>query len=126
MISEKLKNLSLLCIPIFIVHSLEEYFVGFYNINSFYRSFSNPQMAFLIIVVISFNLLMIISYILIQKNIGGLILPTLVGLVLIYELIHIYEAIKVGGYYPGLYTGIIFPFLGYLYWRELIRNYKLK
>ena len=124
MISSRLKNIFALSIPVFIIHGSEEYFTGLYNFDSFYQSFSNPKIVFVFIVLVLLNISLIVSYILIQKNKGVFILSFLLGLLFIYQLVHIYKAIIIGGYYPGLYTSLIFPILGYFYWREFIKNYQ--
>lgn len=126
MISSRLKNLFALSIPLFIVHGLEEYFTGLYNFDSFYQSFSNPKTAFVIVVLVLANILLIVSYMLIQKNKWGLGLSFLLGLSFIFELVHIYDAIITGGYYPGLYTALLFPVIGFLFWKELLKNFAVK
>lgn len=124
MISSRLKNIFALLIPVFIVHGLEEYFTGLYNVDSFYQSFSNPKAVFVIIVLILANTSLVVSYLLIRKNKWLLGLSFLLGILLIYELSHLYRAVMVGGYYPGLYTALLFPIIGYFYGIEFIRNYK--
>ncbi len=124
MISPRLKNIFALLIPIFIIHGLEEYFTGLYNVDSFYQSFSNPKTVFVIVVLILANISVIISYLLIRKNKYVLILSLLLGILLLYELTHIYRAIMIGGYYPGLITAIPILILGIFFWRELIKIIK--
>ena len=43
------------------------------------------------------------------------------GIIFIYELHHLYKAVLTGGYYPGLITALLFPVIGYFYWRELLK-----
>ena len=124
MISKRLKIIFGISIPIFIAHGLEEYFTGLYNFDSFYQSFSSPKIVFVIIVLILLNVSLIISYALVQKNKWVFGLSFLLGLLFIYEFVHIYEAIMTRGYYPGLYTALLFPIMGYFFWREFIENYK--
>jgi uncharacterized membrane protein len=124
MISQKLKNIFTFSIPVFIAHGLEEYFTGLYNFDSFYQSFSNPKMVFVIVVLVLGNISLIIAYVLIQKNKWAFGLSVTLGLLLIFELTHIYEAVKLGGYYPGLITFFAFPIIGFFLWKELLKNYK--
>jgi len=124
MISQKLKNIFLFSIPVFVAHGIEEYFTGLYNFGSLYQSFSNPKIVFILVVLIFVNTLLVTSYILIKNNKWMFGLSTTVGLLLIFELIHIYDAVRVGGYYPGLYTALIFPIIGFFFWKELLNNYK--
>ncbi len=124
MISNKLKTIFAVSIPVFIAHGIEEYFTGLYNVDSFYQSFSNPKLVFVIMVLLLANMLLIVSYFLVLKNKWVFGLSVLLGLALIFELVHIYEAIKIGGYYSGLYTALIFPIVGFLLWKELFKHYK--
>ena len=126
MISQKLKNIFAISIPIFIIHGLEEYFTGLYAVDPFYQLFSNPKLIFVIIVLIFLNIILVISYILIQKNKWTLGLFVLFELLLVYELTHIYMAVKVGGYYPGFITALIFPVITVFVGKELIKIIKIK
>jgi len=124
MISQKLKNIFEFSILLFLAHGLEEYFTGLYNLDSFYQSFSNPKAVFVVVILVLSNALLIISFLLVQKNKWVFGLSILLELVIIYELVHIYEAIKIWGYYPGLYTALVFPIMGYFLSKELLNNYK--
>ena len=126
MISNKLKNLFYISIPLFIAHGVEEYFTGLYNFDPFYQLFSNPKIVFVFVVLVLLNVLLIISYILVQKNKWSLALSTALGILLVLELIHIYDAMRVGGYYPGLYTALVFPIIGFFFWKELLKNFVAK
>ena len=124
MIPQKIKTLFFISIPVFIAHGLEEYFTGLYNFDYFYQSFSNPKIVFVILVLVVLNISLVVSYILVQKNKWAFGLSIALGVLLIFELIHVYDAIRVGGYYPGLYTALIFPIIGFFLWKELLNNYK--
>ncbi len=124
MITQKLKTIFFISIPIFIAHGIEEYFTGLYNFDFFYQSFSNPKLVFVIVVPVLANILLIVSYVLVKKNKWVFGLSFLLGLLFIFELTHIYEAIMVRGYYPGLYTAIPLLIVGFLFWKELLKNYK--
>lgn len=125
MVSTRLKKIFAISIPVFIAHGLEEYFTGLYNYDAFYQSFSNPKIAFIIFVLVVANLSIIAFYIFVKKNKWVLGLSILLGLILLFEFIHFYDAIKIGGYYPGLITAFAFPIIGFLLWKELLKNYKL-
>lgn len=122
MISKKPKNLFYISIPLFVAHGVEEYFTGLYNFDPFYQLFSNPKIVFVFVVLILLNVLLIVSCILIQKNKWSLVLSTALGVLLVLELIHVYDAMRVGGYYPGLYTALVFPIIGFFFWKEFINN----
>ena len=124
MISQRLKIIFVVSIPVFIAHGVEEYFTRLYNFDSFYQSFSNPKAVFIFFVLVLGNTLLIISYILIRKNKWVFDLSIALGLLFIFELIHIYDAVRVGGYYPGLITSFAFPILALFLGEELLNNYK--
>lgn len=128
MISQKLKNIFILSISVFIAHGLEEYFTGFYRIdpsiqNIFGRLGFNLDSTFLVFQIV-FWLLLIVGFILTKKLIWPKTLLFMLGLIMFYEFYHVYKAILVGGYYPGLYTALFFPVLSYFFWKELINNFK--
>jgi hypothetical protein len=113
-------------IPLFILHGMEEYFNGFYNIDShlqfIFKPFfiiSNYQTSFLIF-QISFWVLLILIFIIVKKP--PLWLTVIIGLIYFYELQHIIKAVEVGGYYPGLITALAFPIIAIFYWQTLIKQ----
>lgn len=127
----KLKNLFLLSIILFILHGTEELITGFYNIDpqvkamfSFVEKMTPFHAAFLVFQIMLW-LVLAVSYLLLQGEKWQLRLMAIPGLVMIYELYHIYKSITLGSYYPGLITALFFPIIGYFFWKELIKNYKL-
>ena len=44
------------------------------------------------------------------------------GFMFIFELTHVYEAIKTTKLLHGLYTGIILIVIGAMYWKEVIKQ----
>lgn len=127
--TQKLQSLFLLSIPLFIAHGLEEYFNDFYHIDPsiqliFGRLGFSLASTFLVFQIVLW-LLLILGFILLRKNILSKTISIFMAGLLVFELWHIYKAIMIGGYYPGLYTALLFPTVGYFYWRELIKNYKL-
>jgi len=127
MISEKLKNIFLLSVIVFIAHGLEEIIRGFSNIDPhldfmFGKLATLPTMqALFILFQVMLWFLLIIGYFMLKGEKWRLWLMFIPGLIFIYELHHFYKAFEVGGYYPGLYTALVFPIIGYFYWQELIR-----
>lgn len=130
MISQRLKNIFFVSIPILFFHGLEEYFTGFYNTDSHARfvfSYLNTlptqQAVFLLFQVMLWIALVIFAF-LISSEKWRLRLMILPGLIYIYEFHHIWKAFQVGGYYPGIITGSVFPILAFLFWRELAHSLK--
>ena len=131
MITQRLKNIFLLSIPLFIAHGLEEILTGFYNVDShvafmFGKLATMPTtQALFILFQIMIWLILIIGYLLILGPKWQLRLMFIPGIFFIYELHHLYKAFDVGGYYPGIITAIPLYAVGFFFWKELIKNYKL-
>ena len=130
MISQKLKTLFFISIPIFVAHGLEEYSNAFYNIDShsnfmlgYFNNLPTPQATFLLFQIMLWFVL-IISAFLISGEKWQLRLMIIPGLVYIYELHHFWKAFEVWGYYPGIITATVFPIIGFLFWKELLNNFK--
>ena len=121
MISNRLKNIFAISIPIFIAHGLEEYFTGFFNIDNISRFVFSPleamsvlQATFLLFQIMIW-LLLIVSLLLITNEKWQLRLMIIPGLIYIFELHHLWKALMLGGYYPGVITAIAFPIIGFLF-----------
>ena len=127
MITQKLKKIFLLSIILWIIHGIEELATGFYNVDSqvksmfgFAERLTSIHSAFLVFQIM-FWLMLIVSYLLILDPKWHVRLMFIPGLVMVYESYHIYKAIMVGGYYPGLVTALFFPIVAFFLWKELIK-----
>ena len=130
MITNKLKIIFGTSIPLFVVHGTEEYMTHFYNVDTHYQNIfgflfglSNQAAIFITFQVLLW-ILLVVSFLLILGEKWQLNILAIIGLVYIYELHHIYKAMVVGGYYPGLYTAFLFPFLAFFFWKEWFINWK--
>lgn len=131
MISNKLKTIFALSIPLFIAHGIEEFATHFYDTDAwdqaiFGNLFGNLSThgATFVTFQVMLWLLLIVSYLLISSEQWRFRLMFILGIIFIYELHHLYKAVMLGGYYPGLVTALLFPVIGYFYWRELLRLHK--
>jgi len=128
MISRKLRYLYLTSIILFIAHGLEEYFTGFYNIdpifNFFIGQFSNSEAFIFLVFEVLVWILLIISFVLVVRDFWAFGFATALGLLFILELSHVVEVIISGGYYPGSITAVLLYAAGFLFWKELLGNYK--
>lgn len=129
MISRKLKIVFLIAIPTFILHGLEEIFTGFYNTDSqveFWlgglNSLPTPQATFILLQV-AIALMLVIGYLLLLGPKWQLRVMFIPGVIFIYELHHLYEAIAVGSYYPGLITALFLYVIGFFFWKELLKTH---
>ena len=130
MVTKKLEKLFLISIPLFIAHGLEEYFTGFYNVDpifyfvfQYFQNMSVFQATFLLFQIM-FWLLLIISYLVIIRGRWLLSLMTFLGFLFIFEIHHLIESLLSWAYYPGAITALFFPVIGFLFWKELIQNWK--
>jgi len=130
MISQKLKNLFLLSIPFFIAHGLEEYFNGFYNIDwstklvfGFLNEMSVPQATFLVFQIMLWLALIVFAFLIASEK-WRLRLMFFPGIIFIVELHHPWSVIQSWSYYPGAIISIPLLIIGFLFWKELLKNYK--
>ncbi len=130
MISSRLKTIFAVSIPVFIMHGIEEFKMHFYDIDSHsgaifgtLSSLSNHGATFVTFQIMLW-LLLIVSLLLLVGGRWQFYTFSIIGLVYVYELHHVIKAISVGGYYPGLYTSLAFPVIGFLFWREWLNVYK--
>lgn len=112
------------------LHGLEEYTTKFYDVYPLLNFKwmedvfnSIPQASFLTFQIMWWLLLMVL-YLSIRGNKSQFFLMILVGIIYIYECTHILSAILLQGYTSGFTTGLLFPFMTFFYWRELVSNWK--
>lgn len=131
MISKKLKIIFLISIPLFVVHGVEEYFTGFYNVDAWDQSIFQPFMslsvhqAMFATFQIMFWLLLAVSFLLVVGGRWQFRLLAVLGIIYVFELHHVFKALLVGGYYPGLITALAFPFIAFFFWKEYLKNLSL-
>ncbi len=130
MISQKLKTIFYISIPVFIAHGLEEFFNGFYNVDwstklvfGFLNEMSVPQATFLVFQIMLWLALIVFAFLITSEK-WRLWLMLLPGIIFIIELHHPWSVIKSWSYYPGAITSIPLLVLGFLFWRELIKSFK--
>ena len=130
MISSKLKNIFAVSIPLFIAHGIGEFATHFYDIHTHDQAIFgllsglSTHGATFVTFQVMLWLLLIISLLLLIGQKSQLYTLAIVGLVYVYELHHVYKAISVGGYYPGLVTALFFPILAFFFWKEWLRNFR--
>jgi len=88
----------------------------------YFEKMSVLQATFLLFQIMIW-ILLIISYLLITNEKWQLRLMIIPGLIYIFELHHIIKSLIIWNYYPGLITALIFPIIGFLFWKELIKNF---
>lgn len=132
MISNKLKIIFIISIPVFIAHGLEEFLNDFYNIDwstklvfGFLNEMSVPQATFLVFQIMLWLALIIFAF-LIASDKWRLRLMLLPGIIFLVELHHPWSVITSWDYYPGAISAIPLLILGFLFWKELLKNFAAK
>lgn len=124
----KLRTIFFVSIPVFIAHGIEEYLTGFTEVDAIFTFLFQPvlkmsveQGTFVVFQVMAAILLIVSGLLLLGEKWHKrlLILP---GILYIFELHHLVEAIIRWEYYPGLITSLVFPILGFLFWKEWYRS----
>ena len=130
MMSQKLKTIFYISIPVFIAHGLEEILNGFYNVDwstklvfGFLNEMSVPQATFLVFQIMLWLALIVFAFLIANEK-WRLRLMFLPGIIFIVELHHPWSVITSWGYYPGAITSIPLLIIGFLFWKELLSNYK--
>ncbi len=119
------KKLIHISVPFLIIHSIEEFYFGLPNIDAFtsfishHIGLTNNITYFLGQLILFVFFAIILFLIMLRKNIdyGGFV----VGIILLFEVSHIYLAIISGSYYPGLVTSLILFGLGIWYWYKVLQ-----
>ncbi len=131
MITKKLKIIFAISIPVFIMHGIEEMITGFYAVDAWeaylFRPFAQLSLHGVMFVIfqLMFWLLLLVLLVLLLSEQWRFRMLAIIGVVYIFELYHIFKAILVGGYYPGLITSLAFPIIAFLFWREWFKAKKL-
>lgn len=121
----RLKLILAITVLVMVAHTIEEYVTQLWNFDPFIIAFSqyfqlNPAIVYLVIQVLA--LLLIFTVLMLAfRDVFNKFLGIVLGLVFLLELLHPYNSIIQGGYYPGLYSGMLLVIVGYFYWKELIK-----
>lgn len=131
MITVKLKVYFLVTTLLLVAHMLEEWLTGFHNVFPFMlwlgQQFQTKSgTAFFIFMLMSWLSLLIFLVFLSEKRKWILWMLSIFSFVYIFELHHPVLALLSGHYYPGAVTGLLFPFVGIFFWKELRENFANK
>ena len=112
------KSILKIAVPLFIIHAVEEYSRGLMKLDPFFRWIGSKGLpVFIFYVGEQILLVTLLVWAIYQPKRWILILA---GLLFIFEISHVISAIQVGGYYPGLVTGVMLIILGGFYWKGLL------
>lgn len=126
-VSQKMRWFFLVSIILMLAHKFECYKTNEWEVAPAYLyildlGLDKGRMLFLTFITMVFVGLFW-CFIIIAWRYGQLAFLTFWGLTFALELHHLIRALISGHYYSGLYTGIVYVLFGFMYWRELIRNY---
>lgn len=127
MITSRLKYIFAFSIPVFIMHGIEEYLTGFYELDQWDEwifgllPFTSIHQAMFATFQVMLWILLIVSLLLLVSERVRFYTLALMGLIYLFEFHHPIKALLEGGYYPGLITSILFPVLAFLFWKEWLR-----
>lgn len=125
MITSRLHRIVALSIPLFLAHALEEYATKFYERDAWDEFFlaqftRSPEEATIVFLLTQITLVLVLF--------GFVLLPMserlrfwlfgVIGLLYVYEFIHVLKALAYGAYYPGLFTAALFVPIALLFWEE--------
>ncbi len=123
-----MRFLFLLSAVLFMLHGIEEYLTDFHHIDPIFLFVFSPilkgdphQAAFVTFQVMIW-ILLLLSFLLLQGKKWMLRLLFIPGIVMIFELHHLFEALIAQSYYPGTLTALFFPPLVFFYWKELLNE----
>ena len=123
--SNKLQSIFLVLGALFIIHGLEEYATGFYHIDWSYRlTFGGLSDVSSVFLLYQFSLwiLLLLTFILLKRGKRIIWLLMIWGIGSVLELQHVYASLMSQSYYPGLITSLLFPIVGFFFWKELLKN----
>ena len=128
MITIKLRTYFLVTSLLLVAHMLEEWFSGFPDVFPFMiwlgQQFqSTSGAAFFIFMLMSWLLLLVSLVFLSEKKKWILWMLSIFSIIYLFELHHPVRALLLGHYYPGAVTGLLFPFVGIFFWKELRNNF---
>ena len=97
--------------------------LGFKSVFGFLNTMTVPQATFLVFQIMLWFALIVFAFLTASEK-WRLRLMVLPGIIYIFELHHIWKALESWSYYPGVITAIAFPIIGFLFWKELLKNFK--
>ena len=129
MITSRLRRIMALCIVLFLLHGLEEWFSGFYDVDPTFGLAARlaPSKAASVFVgsQIALWVMLVVFYILLLGAKWRLRALVLFGLVVTFEVEHVVLALVKRAYYPGAVTSTLFIPLAVLFWMELRRVWQM-
>lgn len=126
MLSERLKKLFIISLLLIYAHGIEEVITGFQYNDSFMIFFADyfnttPELFYWISHLIWWISLPLL-FILFKPHRLGLPLMILFSIVFVVEIHHVIKGLVSGSYYPGMVTALVYPVMGFFFWKQLIQD----
>ena len=130
MITNKLRIIFGLSIPLFIAHGIEEFVTGFQvadvlnqrMFGIFFGNLTSHDIMFITFQTMLW-LLLVIAFLLLLGEKWQFRVLAIAGTVYVYELHHVIKAVQIWSYYPGLITALAFPLVAVIFWKEWLKVY---
>lgn len=113
---EVLKQLTFWSLPLFILHGLEEYLAGYTGLANMVSTSAETFLLFEIMFWLALGVFIV------SLTKWRYILFFTLGLLFIYEFIHLFWSLRSLNYKPGLITGVLLAVFGFFYWKELLQT----
>lgn len=116
----KLQRYTIIALPLFFLHTLEEYYFGFIETDISIRwlssifDVSRASAHWTVQVLVAMYLLSLVFFRPARK-----VWYFILGIIFVVEIHHLWETLT-SGYAPGFWTAIPLVMLGVLFWRELL------
>lgn len=128
MITRRLRLLTLAGIVLMVLHGVEEWASGFFNVDPSFEFFaglvSSKEEALFLAFQATWWLLLILFGLLTFSPKWRLRGLGLFGAVMVFEWVHLASSLRSGGYFPGAVTAMLFVPLGVAFWVEFVRAYR--
>ena len=129
MISKRLTIIFLSSLLLIYAHAIEEVLTGFQYNDSFVvfgaKYIGTTPEIFYWLFHIAFWVSLPTLFFLLHKKRLGLPLISVFGIIYFVELHHVIKGVFAGHYYPGMITALFYPVVGFFFWQELIRNWRI-
>lgn len=129
MLTSRLRKIMMMCMALFVVHAVEEWFSAFYDVDPTFglaaRLAPSESAAVFLGFQLTFLTLLVLFYVLLLSSKWRLRALALFGVVITLDTGHTFLALAKREYYPGSVTAVLFFPLAVLFWIELRRVWRM-
>ncbi len=127
MLSKKFQLIVLFSLLLHWLHGVECTLTKYYEVGPVFMDYFHTvkETAYLAF-HIPFYIFLLLAFLLLQRGRWMFIPLALYGMIFFTEFHHFLRGVVQMNYYPGMITSFFFPFIGILYFKELIKLWKTK